>query len=107
MRKFTITEDHLKLARKMYVGWNDCEFGAPEIDPKRPYGNRYVYGDIAEIIGMQPVSQSEEPFSQEQRNHMAVLHKQMECVLQIGLSTGSFEVGNYEGEDYGNGWIKA
>jgi len=38
--RFELTEQHLKLIRRMTVRYNDyCEFGAPEIDPKRPYGN--------------------------------------------------------------------
>jgi hypothetical protein len=49
--EFTVTEDHLKLLRRAYIGWDDCEFGAPGIDPKRPYGNSDVIGDIAEILG--------------------------------------------------------
>lgn len=106
MKRFTITEDHLKLARKMYVGWQDCEFGAPEIDPKRPYGNSYVYGDIAEIIGMQSSQNEDEPFTKEQKAHMYALHLQMEYVVQIGLATGCFEVGNYEAADYSNKWRK-
>lgn len=49
IKKFTVKPDHLKLLKKMCVGWRDCEFGAPEIDPKRPYGNSGVYGDIGQI----------------------------------------------------------
>jgi hypothetical protein len=48
--EFTLTENHLKLLQKMWVGWSTCEFGAPEIDPKRPYGNSDVIGDIHEIL---------------------------------------------------------
>lgn len=35
-RAFVVTEDHLKLLAQMYVRWEDCEFGAPAIDCKRP-----------------------------------------------------------------------
>ena len=45
-----LTEEHIKLLRNMYVGWGYCEFGAPEIDPKRPYGNSHVIGDIHTIL---------------------------------------------------------
>lgn len=106
MKTFTITEDHLKLARRMYVGWQDCEFGAPEIDPKRPYGNSYVYGDIAEIVGIQPSQNEDEPFTEEQRARMNLLHKGMKHVVQIALHVGKLEVGNYEGAEYGNEWRK-
>lgn len=48
---FVLTEDHLKLLAKSYWQWQDCETGAPEMDPKRPYGNSDVAGDIREILG--------------------------------------------------------
>ncbi len=47
---FTVTADHLKLLRAAYVDWDACEFGAPAIDSKRPYGNGGVVRDIANIV---------------------------------------------------------
>ena len=50
-REFTITEDHLKLLRRVYVAWDFGEGdGAPAINSKKPYGNSYVERDIAEIL---------------------------------------------------------
>lgn len=50
--EFTVTEDHLKLLRHAWVDcWNEGEgYGAPGINPKKPYGNSYVERDIAEIV---------------------------------------------------------
>ena len=53
--EFTVTEEHLKLLRRAYVGWDPCEFGAPAIDCKRPYGNSDVISDIGEILGYERV----------------------------------------------------
>lgn len=44
------TADHATLIAAAYWQWNDCEYGAPEIDPKRPYGNSDVEGDLAELL---------------------------------------------------------
>ena len=77
---FTITKDHLKLLKRMYVGWDDCEFGAPAIDCKRPYGNSDVLDDIKEITG----------------KRSNILHKQMKVVLQIILCTGEIKEGRYK-----------
>jgi hypothetical protein len=52
VKRFTVTDEHLRLLRRAYVGWDEIEFGAPEINAKRPYGNSNVYGDIAEILGL-------------------------------------------------------
>lgn len=39
---FTLTDEHLTLLRAAYIGWEDCEFGAPAIDCKRPVHFVYV-----------------------------------------------------------------
>ena len=48
MKNFTVTETHLLLLQRMQVGWCGDEFGAPEINPKRPYGNSSVLTDMVE-----------------------------------------------------------
>lgn len=82
--KLTITENHLKLLNRMNVDWCGDEFGAPSIDPKRPYGNSFVYGDIAEAVGLAPEAGGE--FSEAQRQGMDTLHQEMRDVLQVLVS---------------------
>jgi hypothetical protein len=102
---FTITEDHLKLLKRMYVGWQDCEYGAPEIDPKRPYGNSDVARDVAEILGWVDAGDYETDISGKQSEDAEKIHREMQTVLQIGLYTGSFAAGTYENtERYGFNW---
>ena len=81
--KFTVTADHIKLAKLMYVGWQDCEYGAPEIDPKRPYGNSDVELDIAEALGWRVGEDNE--LTREQQSAAAKIHAEMQTVLQILL----------------------
>lgn len=116
--KFTITDNHLKLMKHLVVEWDDCEFGAPCIDPKRPYGNSDVIDDIAEIIGIKKDKNtidfdkdeakeyddindyfSEAEWKEEVYDKMNVLHKEMQIVLQIIFALGKIEVGNYIKED--------
>lgn len=104
MRLFELKEEHLKLLRRAIIRWEDCEFGAPAIDCKRPYGNSYVYGDIAEILGVKPVHGNY--FSKEQEALMDKLHRETQRALQIILTTGKFEIGIYEADDYKNDWEK-
>lgn len=105
-QRFTITEEHLKLLQRMYVSWEDCEFGAPSIDCKRPYGNSDVYGDIAEILGIKSSDDEDEPFTEAQHKAMNKIHKEMKTVLQIGVRLLKFEVGSYECESYLSNWRK-
>lgn len=47
-----ITQDHLALLARMTFDWDDeCEWGAVSSDPKRPFGNSNVEGDVSEILG--------------------------------------------------------
>ena len=91
MKEFTIKEAHLKLAQKMYIGWQNCEYGAPEINPKRPYGNSDVSKDVLEILGI--------PYNDKLEDFAYNLHKEMETALQIFLCTKSFVIGTYRKKD--------
>lgn len=100
---FELTEDHLKLIKRMNISYDEyCEFGAPCVDPKRPYGNSQVFDDIGEILGLEPHDGSpEEPeFSGLQMTQMRRIHRETETALQVILSSGSFELGKYESKKY-------
>jgi hypothetical protein len=103
-RRFAVTGQHLALLRRMCVGWSRVEFGAPAIDPKRPYGSSFVYGDIAEILGeAYPVDDEDWPDEATQRR-MDQLHGETETALQIALSTAMFKEGIYEAGEYEENW---
>jgi hypothetical protein len=95
MTTFTIAEDHLKLLRNAYVSWCDDETGAPQIDPKRPYGNSYVEGDIAEILGWKVG----EELTDQQREKAMQLHYGTWIALQIILGLLPDVKGTYEKQE--------
>lgn len=106
----TITEDHLKLLGHMYVDWDDCEYGAPAINPKRPYGNSDVPGDIAEILGWSYDDEDEDAYDEiAERAH--TIHHEMQEVLQIvvRLAGGSKKLlGEWNNKsDYGVDWVQS
>jgi hypothetical protein len=107
MQIFTLTKEHVKLLRRFQVGWQGCETGAPEIDPKRPYGNSAVPFDIHEILTGETIgctdSKREELTDKESEKYLK-LHRETEIALQIVLATGGFKPGNYESEEYGSEW---
>lgn len=104
-RRFRVTEDHLKLLRAAYVGWDHSEFGAPAIDCKRPYGKSNVHDDIAETLGIEPSGEDDFlPFTPEEIEMMDRLHKETKTVLQIALRVGEFKAGEYEAEIYTQDW---
>ena len=96
-KAFTVTEDHVKLLQAMYVGWDDCEYGAPSIDPKRPYGDSMVDQNICEILGWKIKDPDEGP-SEAQSDKARKIHEEMETVLQILLvfATKGIKPGKYQ-----------
>jgi hypothetical protein len=96
-RDFTVTDEHVQLLRRTHITWDGAEFGAPEIDPKRPYGNSDVFGDIAEILGV-PKSEWADgewgPFPDAEWRFLR-LHVETAIALQIALATGEFRPGRY------------
>lgn len=106
-REFTVTEDHIKLLKRAYIDWEDCEFGAPAIDCKRPYGNSSVFVDIAEILGI-PLPAEDGEFTDAQCDQMRTIHEETMYALQIFLDTGEMKPGRYKLPEnrYGKGWQK-
>lgn len=104
--EFTITDEHLKLSRRMYVSWDDCEYGAPAIDCKRPYGNSYVEGDMLEILGIEDPRKREDydgdewdDIPEDLSRRLRELHEEMQLVLQIWLAAGVIRTGTFVKKD--------
>lgn len=106
LQKFTLTEDHLKLLRRMYVGWCPDEYGAPEIDPKRPYGNSDVEWDVHEILanGSRDDFGEDADMPLELERKYYEIHKETQTALQVVLATGTFEPGEYTADSYSYNW---
>ena len=100
-KQFVITPDHLTLLQRTYVSWDDCEFGAPGIDPKRPYGNSDVQQDICSILGWNKMNAGDEDceYADRQLERASEIHKELKTVLQIVLSVGRVEPGEYVSTD--------
>lgn len=110
---FTVTEQHLALLGRAYVRWDDCEFGAPAIDPKRPYGNSSVERDIAEILNepeWQTAVEEDDRHDDDaakdyylSRNYdrLVRVHAEVGVALQVALTTRRFAAGEYRlAKDY-------
>ena len=99
---FILTENHLKLLKKMYVEWEDCEAGAPAINCKRPYGNSNVEEDVARILGWEIPDEDEyedynkfDELMDELYTKANKIHLETKFALQICLQTQSFQPGTY------------
>jgi hypothetical protein len=108
---FTMTESHLKLTRQMWLQWQSDEFGAPEVDPKRPYGNSFVEGDVADILGWERLGEEEGFLSPEQEREAQRLHRETLTVLEIlfrhpetGIQPGTYRSVTRFGMHDQHGW---
>lgn len=103
MEFFELLQEHVELSRHMYVGWQDCETGAPEINPKRPYGDSDVAVSVGEILGWDVDLEDDdgECMSDENYRRADKLHREMETALQIILDTGSATAGRYVRGEFG------
>jgi hypothetical protein len=101
---FDLTDELLTLLSSSWVNerLSEAEWGAAEIDPKRPYGNGDIVEDICRILGL-PCD--EDGPSAEHRTLAFALHAKTPIALQIVLSTRSFVPGVYRlKESYGKDW---
>jgi hypothetical protein len=112
VREFTVTEEHLKLLRHIHLYWDYGEgYGAPAVNPKRPYGSSDVERDIAEILEapdsdwelvdgevLYPTPEAQERFTR--------LHVETMLVLHVTLAAGELRPGRYIRDDV-IGWIRA
>jgi hypothetical protein len=95
---FEITDDHVRLLRAVSLRWEDCEFGAPAVDPKRPYGNSSVLTDMARIVNpaFAQMRESEmDAWLDENGDRLESLHRDLLTVLLIGAQTGVMLPGRY------------
>jgi hypothetical protein len=110
--EFEITEQHLKLIQQQNVKFRRSgEYGATEIDPKRPYGNSYVEGDILDHLGIKgDINNGGGSFSCSKKleKRLFRLHVETTVALQICMSLLMFETGKYERKpDWISGeWVK-
>ena len=94
---------HLDLLKRTCITWNDCEFGAPGIYCKKPYGNSDVIGDIAKIIKLnkkENFDYEEEDWTEKAFDYIEDIHKQTQVALEIILHCQTFRLGRYKKKDF-------
>lgn len=94
---FDVTPDHMRLVQRLYWSWDDSGYeGVPAPGLKRPYGNSYVVGDIAEILGWDlSWRDDDEEMPDEMLDRALKIHREMETVMQIITCTLSCRAGTY------------
>ena len=110
MQYFVLKEAHLKLLENSCWDWNDCEFGAPSMNPKRPYGNSDVIRDIVSILRPDIVWEEEfveKQLSQKYLDEIGRIHSELTLALAVIVHTKSFSLGEYEADNYCFNWRKS
>lgn len=81
-----LTKDHIKLLQEAEWCWNNCEFGAPMIDPKRPFGfSGGQYMQMAEILGIELFEDydGETHLTRAQEEHVSKVWSEILDAIQI------------------------
>lgn len=102
---FEITNDHITLLQAAEWEYSDCEFGAPAMNPKRPYGNSSVLLDLAELLIPEFKDMSDDDQQAEledERDRLISTHRELVTVLTVATSAQSFTPGIYQRGD--DGW---
>lgn len=100
--EFTLTDDHLRLIRRMNIDWYDNYEGAAGADSKRPYGSDAI-GDVCRILGWTP--EGGEEYSEAQESRARKIHRETLHALQVFVQHAGITSGTYVRETpYGNKW---
>ena len=109
MKKITIKPEHIVLLAETNWYWQDCEFGAPEVDPKRHYGNSTGTADVLRVLGWEQNPEYDD-WSKTQYEQAWKLHKELLAVLKIlsrFATTGIRPGETYRNRsDYSDDWEK-
>lgn len=105
--EFILTQRHITLLQRANIRYDGAEFGAPCIDPKRPYGNSSVVHDIAEILDVNLPDEDEDPHGYDDvESELVKIHDQLTIALQIIVQQlPNVRLGRYGlVRKYGNEW---
>ena len=93
--EITIRDEHLLLLKKVKWIFLSGEYGAPAIDPKKPYGNSDVESDIMDILKNLHCSTCGHELNFD-KEECAKLHYELQYVLEIITQLNTFELGTYK-----------
>lgn len=107
--EFVLTERHLALLRRASIDWSGIEYGAPNIDPKRPYGNGDLFRGMVQALGSE-VPDADSPGGwdwppDDLAAELTRLHRETEIALEIVLRTATAVPGRYVRESWGADWV--
>ena len=106
-REFILKEDHLTLLKHACVSNISCEFGAPGIDCKRPFGNSDVIGDMIDIMGIDAERDDDSwRYPEDVEGELMELYSELETALRVIFKNlPNVRLGKYVSEDYfGEEW---
>ena len=100
--KFELKEEHVKLLQELYFQFDESYYeGFPCVGAKRPFGNSYIEGDIAYIIGYE--GEDPDEFTEEESEYLLSFYRELHIVLKIVTQLKTFDLGVYEYTDF-NKW---
>ena len=104
--EFVLTADHLTLLRHANLTWSAQEWGGPQIDPKRPFGNGDLWRDVARILGWPAAADPEaEDGFYAHYDAAGAVYGELLTALEVVLETLSFQPGRYVRDGESWSWV--
>lgn len=115
IKTFEVKPYHLRLLQRCYTSWDDCEFGAPQIDPKRPFGNSGA-SSILTVVAKETGALDNltgidfdncnlyDVLNTAKINELHAIYTELEICLQILLNDLAIVPGKYQLTGYGKNW---
>lgn len=111
MSSFRLTSEHIKLMSGLYWTWESCEYGAPSVDCKRPFGNsgrHQIVMDMADVLEIPEdriYDKGKDELIEPEAERLEALFRDMPKALGIVTRSGSFVPGLYECPPYTSRWV--
>jgi len=95
-REFELCQEHLDLLSSGNCTFDSsCETGSAGFECKRPFGNSYVVGDIAELLGIKP-DDEEEGFTSDEESGLLAWYYELPDAMNIIFTLRTFKLGVYQ-----------
>ena len=102
---FNVTENHIKLIKKLNINYFEGELCVSIIDMKTPFGSKNMHQDMAEILNIKMPDKETKPEKYEQTiESLKRGFSELRYCIQILCQTLSLKKGTYASSDYGFSW---
>lgn len=109
---FKLTQEHIALMKELRFYYeDDCEYGGPSVDMKRPFGNSgrtQIVRDMAEALGIpdDKVCDRDGELIEPEASRIEGIYRELPKAIECVFRSGSMEPGIFEAPRYTSKWVR-